>query len=424
MKTINRRNFIAQLGLGLGAALSACTDNATGAKQILVRSSWQTINIGDIAHTPGLLSLLEQYLPEAKIWLWPSSVDNGVDQLLLARFPELHIVSGEQELTQAFDTCDFLLHGSGASLVAQKDVERWHQQTGKPFGIYGITFPPKKSHKTQPEPEVSITKTISILSNAQFVFFRDSRSMEFAKQKGCTSPVMQFGPDAAFACDLRNDTLARAFLHDHNLEPGKFLCCIPRLRYTPSWLIPSKNRDLDEVKHARNEAMKEHDHAPLREAISTVVSHTDMKVLICPEDQTQMKVGQELLYDPLPDKIKSNVVWRPNYWLTGEAISTYVQSAGLFGNEMHSPIMCIGHGIPAIVCRWAEQTTKGYMWEDIGLGEWLFDLDDESQVVQVAPKVLEMAQKPQEFKEKANQAREFVHTRQKATMDILAKEFL
>ena len=422
MKAISRRNFIAQLGLGLVAALSACR-NTSGTVRILVRSSWQTINIGDIAHTPGLLSLLEQYLPEAELWLWPSSVDNGVDQLLLTRFPKLSIVTGQQDLAEAFDTCDFLLHGSGASLVAQKDVERWHQQTGKPFGIYGITFPPKKSHKTQPESEASIAKTISILSKAEFVFFRDSRSLEFAKRKGCSSPVMQFGPDAAFACDLRNDTLAMTFLRDHNLEPGKFLCCIPRLRYTPSWMIPSKNQELDNVKHARNEAMKEHDHAPLREAISNVVNYTEMKVLICPEDQTQMKVGKELLYDPLPADIRANVVWRPNYWLTGEAISTYVQSAGLFGNEMHSPIMCVGHGIPAIVCRWAGQTTKGYMWEDIGLGEWLFDMDDESQVRQVAPKVLEMAQNPKEFREKANQARKLVETRQKVTMDILAKEF-
>ena len=92
-----------------------------------------------------------------------------------------------------------------------------------------------------------------------------------------------------------------------------------------------------------------------------------------------MKVGKELLFDPLPEEIKRRVVWRPNYWLTGEAISTYVRSAGLFGNEMHSPIMCIGHGIPAIVCRWAEQTSKGYMWEDIGLKDWLFNLDEPSE---------------------------------------------
>lgn len=110
----------------------------------------------------------------------------------------------------------------------------------------------------------------------------------------------------------------------------------------------------DEIKHARNEEMKEHDHAPLRDAITKIVKQTDLKVLICPEDKIQMQVGEEMLYDKLPDEIRTKVVWRPDYWLTGEAISTYVRSPGLFGNKMHSPIFCIGHGVPAIVCRWAE----------------------------------------------------------------------
>jgi len=33
---------------------------------ILVRSFWQTVNIGDIGHTPGLLALLEKHLPEVE----------------------------------------------------------------------------------------------------------------------------------------------------------------------------------------------------------------------------------------------------------------------------------------------------------------------------------------------------------------------
>ena len=132
-----------------------------------------------------------------------------------------------------------------------------------------------------------------------------------------------------------------------------------------------------------------------------------------------MAVGKELLLDPLPPEVRAKVVWRPNYWLTAEAVSTYVRSAGLFGNEMHSPIMCIGNGIPAIVCRWPEQTTKGYMWEDIGLNDWLFDLDDEARVAQVVPTVLAIARDPEVARAKAEAARERVRQRQRETMGIL-----
>ena len=95
---------------------------------------------------------------------------------------------------------------------------------------------------------------------------------------------------------------------------------------------------------------------------------------MCPEDATQMSTGKELLIDPLPGDVKPRVVWRENFWLTDEALSVYVRSAGLLSSEMHSPIMALGNGVPAIVCRFAEQSSKGFMWRDIGLGDWLFDL--------------------------------------------------
>ena len=394
---------------------------ATPPKRILLRSSWQTVNIGDIAHTPGVLRLLERYLPDTELSLWPNRLDNGVDELLRRHFPQLTIAQSDEEVAREFEHCDFLLHGSGASLVREPDVVRWAEETGKPYGVYGITLPRQKSSSTTPSSRADLARTVEVLNGASFVFFRDSKSLAFAQELGCTCPILEFGPDGAFACDLRDDASAGAFLAEHNLEPGHFLCCIPRLRYTPFWTVPSKNRDFDPVKHARNEEMKAHDHAPLREAIIQIVRQTDLKVLLCPEDETQMQVGKELLLDPLPDDVRERVAWRPNYWLTGEAISTYVRSVGLFGNEMHSPIMCIAHGVPAIVCRWAEQTTKGYMWADIGLGEWLFDLDDEAQVARVVPTVLAMARDPEGSRAKAAEARQFVQQRQRETMAHVAR---
>lgn len=421
---MDRRTFVAA---GFAASLATVkTLRAQGTDRpprVLLRSSWQTVNIGDIAHTPGVLRLLEQYLPQAEIRLWPSKVDNGVKELLLARFPKLIVVEEKEALKRSFEECDFLLHSSGASLVAEKDVRRWSEETKKPYGIYGITLPVQGSTATKPTAPEAFARTIETLNGAEFVFFRDSVSLQLAKDRGCTCPVMEFGPDGAFACDLRDDQKAVAFLQANGLEEGKFLCCIPRLRYTPYWTIPSKKAAFDEKKHARNEAMKEHDHAQLRRAIVEIVRGTDKKVLVCPEDQTQMAVGKELLYDKLPEDVKQRTVWRPDYWLTGEAISTYVRSAGLFGNEMHSPIMCIGHGVPAIVCRWAEQTSKGMMWRDIGLGDWLFDLDDETEVERIAPTVLAMAKDPAAAKAKAAEARAFVERRQRETMSVLSRRF-
>ncbi len=82
---LNRRSFLATtFAAGLASSLQAAAGQA---RRILLRSSWQTVNIGDIAHTPGVLTLLERYLPEAEVQLWPSKVDNGVEEMLRARFP-------------------------------------------------------------------------------------------------------------------------------------------------------------------------------------------------------------------------------------------------------------------------------------------------------------------------------------------------
>lgn len=386
--------------------------------RILLRSSWQVVNIGDIAHTPGVLALIEKHIPDAEVVLWASAdLSDEVAEMEKRRFPKLKIVKGRigndakasnAELGQAIEWADFLLHGSGPSLVAANDVAAWVTHTGKPFGVYGITY---GSFWDADRKE--------LMSKAQFVYFRDSVSLEYAKEQGVDCPIMEFSPDGAFACDLRDDERALAFLKANELEVGQFLCCLSRLRYTPYWTIPSKNRKLDPERHAHNEKMKEHDHAALREAIIAVVRQTPLKVLLCPEDMTQMAVGKEMFFDKLPEDVKKRVVWREKFWLTDEALSTYVRSAGLFGSEMHSPIMAVGNGIPAIVCRFKEQTTKGFMWRDIGLGDWLFDLDEPKDHERIAPTVLAMATDPAGAKERAAKAREFVEHRLQETMGVL-----
>ena len=418
---MNRREFLTTTGI-TAAGLMVSGAAARRPPRFLLRSSWQVVNIGDIAHTPGVLALIEKHIPDAEVRLWASrDLSEEVIAMEHKRFPKLRIVKGtigvdgkasNTELGEAIAWCDFLLHGSGASMVAHKDVAAFVSATRKPFGVYGITYGGFG------------TAEKDLLSRAKFVFFRDSVSLAKAKTDGVRCPVMEFGPDGAFACDLRDDQAAVDFLRANGLDEGKFLCCIPRLRNTPYWLIRGTPMTAaDERKHARNEAMKEHDHAPLRAAIAAVVRETPLKVLICPEDQSQMAVGREMLLEKLPNNVRRRVVWRDKYWLTDAALSTYVRSAGLFGAEMHSPIMCIGHGIPAIVCRWAEQTSKGFMWRDIGLGEWLFDFDDERSIPGLTPAVLAMAQNPAAAKAKVSAAQAFVRRRQQETMAIV-KEHL
>ena len=416
---MNRRAFLQSTA---AAAFSALTlPRRQRRPRILLRSSWQVVNIGDIAHTPGVLALLARYVPEAEVRLWASAdLSDEVSAMEHRRFPALQIVKGtigadgkasNPELADAIAWCDFLLHGSGASLVASRDVEAFLKHTGKPFGVYGITHGSFLSGDDT-----------ALLSRASFVFFRDSVSLALARKQGVSSPVMEFGPDGAFGCDLRDDAAAASFLAANGLEERQFVCVIPRLRYTPYWTIRgTAMTDEQKRRAARNDEMAEHDHAPLRAAITAVARETRLKILVCPEDMSQMAVGKQWIVDKLPGDVRQRVVWRERFWLTDEALSTYVRSAGLFGLEMHSPIMCIGNGIPAIVCRFEEQTSKGIMWRDIGLGDWLFDFDREEEVGKLAPAVLAMLKDSKSTAAKVSQAREFVRQRQAASMAVVKR---
>jgi len=387
---------------------------------ILLRSGWQVENIGDIAHTPGVLALLEEHFPEAEVIFWPYYVYLPPEEvtMLLKRFPKLRIVEGKldadgqastPELAAAIADADLFLHSSGPATIAWADAATFHRVTGRPFGVYGVTYglygiPEKKT-----------------LDDAAFVYLRDSISLEKARADGVRPSILEFSPDAAFATDVRDDTRAEAFLKAHQLKEGQFLCCIPKHRHTPSWLHVRKNRAFDPVRHGQNEAMAEHDHAPMREAITAVVRQTDLKVLIVHEDETELPIGRDWLLNKLPEDVKASVVWRDIPWLTDEAVSIYVRSAGHFGHEMHSPILCIGQGIPAIVGRWAEQSSKGCMWRDIGLPEWLFDFDQENEIEQYVPAVLKLAEDLPEARHRAIAARDFVRARHAETMAVVRR---
>ncbi|MFG0333922.1 MAG: polysaccharide pyruvyl transferase family protein [Maioricimonas sp. JB049] len=403
--TLLRRQFLSQLTglcttLGLSRIGSAAPEQPP---RVLLRSSWQTVNIGDVAHSPGVMRLLYDHIPGVEVTLWPGNIGNGVEEMLRRNFPQLAIARSAAARQKAFEDCDFLLHGSGPYLVAQKHVAEWREKTGKPYGIYGITLSRVDDQAR------------SLINDAAFIYFRDTISLAFAKEAGLTCPIMEFGPDGAFAMDCRNDAAAEKFLKRHDLEDGRFLVVIPRLRYTPYWLI-KKNRPLDEERHAVNERLKESDHGKIREAVIAFVRQTGMKVLLCPEDETHMQIGREMILERLPDDVRKQTVWREDFWLPDEAVSTYRRALALLSMDMHSPIMAVGNGIPAIHCRFEEQTSKGQMWNDIGLGDWLFDLDNEDDGSGITREVLKIAAAPQMARSRVARAMQFVRQRQQATM--------
>ena len=419
----HRRAFLKQASLLAAIPLVTPVINALGAgnkknPKILLRSSWQTVNIGDIGHTFGIMVLFQRYLPEAEVTLWPNSIENGVDVLLKTNFPTMKIAEGKigangkpntPALQEAFDTCDLMVHGSGPWIVVPKDLEAWHATTGKPFGFYGISLD-------------EITPVLADLVNkASFLYCRDSASLKYLQSLNLKCPVQAFGLDATFAINLQNKQKANAYLASVGLKKGEFICVIPRLRYTPYWKMYNKTPTAEDTrKYTISEAYKEVDAAKLREVIIRWVKETGLKVLACAEVTYQVAMAKEVLVDPLPEEIKKNVVWRDTYWHPDEAGSIYAQARALVSFEMHSPIIAFTEGVPAIHLKQSSDTRKGQMWADIGLGDWLFEID-ETPGSEIANRLLYLHRHEADTRRKMEQAKQSVIATQKNTMNHIKK---
>ncbi len=375
---MNRRQFVKQTGLLSAAAFAPFITQAVTKENpvLLITSGWQDVNIGDIAHTPGLIGLLQKRLPKAKIILWKKSKSEKVETMLNKYYPNVRIIHGAvdksfvpqtDEVKKAFQEADFFIHGSGPSVVAADYVESWYKQTQKPFGIFGVT--------TQ-----NISPSLKdLLQHASFIFTRETASIQKLKEAGLEGNHIAFAPDATFVLEIHDDAKADQFIKDNKLEHRKFICVIPRLRVTPYYKIRANNAGYTEERmkeiETLNDKWKEIDHAKVREAMVAWVRKTGNKIVVCPEMTYQVDIIDELLVNPLPDDVKPFVV-KHGYWLPDEAASLYAHAHTVLSYECHSPIIAITNGTPAFYLRQPEDTIKGQMYYDLGFKDWTFEIMD------------------------------------------------
>ena len=406
---IDRRHLM--FGLALPWLGPGVRQAGPRAPRILLRGSWQSVNIGDIGHTPGALQLIERYFPEAEVTLWPGRLEHGSRELLTKAFPRLRILDigtpadrrdaigpdgrpQSAELAAAWDSADFMLHGSGSGFSARAQLAAWHRTTGKAYGVFGTSADPISGFGTGRDPEGGTLKNLrarmaalppnhldretrSVVDGAAFIFTRETLTRDYFRSQGVRCPIVEFGPDSQLGMRLRDDQRAAEYLKAHALAHRQYLCVIPRLRYTPYYRINNVPRTKDDdVRDAINERTTASDHARLRDMIAMYVRRTGHRVLACPEMIHEIPLAKEVLVDPLPDDVRSHVVWRDSFWLPDEAASVYASAQAVVSMECHSPLIALTNGTPAFYVRQPTDTCKGQMYRDLWLGDWCFEIEE------------------------------------------------
>jgi polysaccharide pyruvyl transferase WcaK-like protein len=349
----------------------AATPPATERPSLLLLSAWNLYNIGDVAHTPGFLRLVQQHFPEARVTVLASRHSEEIGPYLEARFPDCEVLPMEFQagiplspaMEAAFAGADLVVLNSGMTLSYGYYGLEWERympriaaflearSLGVPYGIWAHSF-----DKVEPQADILYR---DVFATASFVYTRDSQSLALLERRGVRCAEMGFCPDSAFSFDLRSTEQSAAFMREHNLQPRRFLAFIPRL----------------DVHRFREDGRENVHAAQARELIARWVRRTGEPVAIMHEVKNGMEPAREQVYDLLPDDVRPHVVLQPEYWMPDACQEVYANARLVVSAEMHSVILGLAAGTPSLHPYFAQAGLKQWMMRDLGIEEWLFDQD-------------------------------------------------
>jgi polysaccharide pyruvyl transferase WcaK-like protein len=404
---LNRRHWITAV---IATLCHSASGKETKTKTIVLQSGWDTINIGDIGHTPGTLRVLEQHLPHVHIIVWMMKIDARIQAMLQRRFPNVEFLQGsltgqsqkDRKLQKAIQSCDLFIRNSGMG----QDISymKFCRQHGKPYGLFGQSFFP-----TMIQGE-GAQERIDLLNQAAFIYTRESKTLSILQRAGLKTPILEFGPDGCFGIDVRDEDRGSATMKKLSLEERRFITVQIRTN-TPKYpgvddprpeklnpLHPTPQQIEDDERRA----------AKYRALIKLWIEKTGGKVLIAPETLKEMGHNKRLLHDPMPPELQKQIVNLESFWNADEAASIFAKAHTVICHEPHSPIIALANGTPIIHTYSEFHSPKCWMFKDIGLSDWLLEMD-ETPIEDIAKTLFEIDHDYPNAQAKVKNAMNHVH---------------
>jgi len=370
-----RRHFISAIIAAFGGSVFAANGKP---KTIVLQSAWDTVNIGDIGHTPGTLRVIEQNLPEVQVVLWAMKIDQRVTAMLKSRFPKVTILQGslvkdgesDRRLQEAVKACDLFIRNSG--MGQDLSFMQFCRKHGKPYGLFGQSYFPTMVEGQGAE------ERIGLLNNAAFIYTRETKTLEILKNGGVKTPVLAFGPDGCFGIDVRDDERGLATMKKLGLKDKQFITVHLRTNTPKAPGVDDPRPEKLNPLHPTPQQIADDERraAKYRALVTLWVKKTNGKVLIAPETIKEMGHNKRLIHDPLPPEIRKRVVNLEYFWNADEAASIFARAHTVVCHEPHSPIIALANGTPILHTYSEFHSPKCWMFKDIGLPEWLLEMDE------------------------------------------------
>ncbi len=298
--------------------------------------------------------------------------------------------AADPDLEAAVAAADIMVVGSGAGVNAGADLLRFHARTKKPIGIFGASTDAcnfTKCADGEASTDVQALRACArVHPRAHAVRQLDGEDVDGPDGAVRDNPKTAvdeainrapitvdlrglhkaFVPDTTFAFAVRDDAAAERFMKTHGLQDGRFVCVLPRHRWTPN-NSPTRQGGSREV---YNTLYAQEDHDKVQVAITTYVRNTGNKVALVPETIYALDVLGPWLKDGLPADVRGHVVVMDRFWLPDAAQSLFARAQAVVSLENHSPLLAAAAGTPFVMVHQPEDSFKGDMFIDIGLGDW------------------------------------------------------
>jgi polysaccharide pyruvyl transferase WcaK-like protein len=218
-----------------------------------------------------------------------------------------------------------------------------------------------------------------LFKDAQFVYCRDPDSLAYLAQRDLLAPRSGFRPDSTFFFQGFDEPWLEAYLREHALTPKQFITLTIRsARSQPGPLA-------DTISQERQDEHMER----IRTFVTEWVERTGVPVVLCPEVRYEIPLMHDNVFLRLAPEVQKKCVWMDQFWTTEQAYSLYRQAEMVVSMEMHSVIMALSLGTPVLMPQFAENGRKVWMLEELGLRDWIFDIDEPAD----SPRLLETALK-------------------------------
>lgn len=231
------------------------------------------------------------------------------------------------------------------------------KKLGIPYGVFSHTFDAFKG-----EPGYSYFK--ELLEDAAFVFCRDTDSLRYLLSINIKPKNFIFVPDSTFSSIWKKSQWADDFMKENCLSSGEFMAVII---HTPAQSLSRRPK----VSPERAESHME----KIREVVKHWVHSTSMKAVLCPEVTRDIEATKMHIYDKLDFPTQQNTVWINSFWTHDQAKALYARARLVVSMELHSLLLSLPEGTPIIHLPFAEVGRKSYFITDMGLSDYLLDID-------------------------------------------------